>query len=304
MRIGSARMNELGQLEGGKAGDQNKLEVSTQDWYLHDKGWYVIRAKDPYVRFKIAEDMMYACDNDYVGYSYWEHCYTLFDEVKKYNFNCSKVKIPCETNCAKLVRVCVLYAGVNCGDFHTGTEVDVLKATGKFDILTDPKYCNSPNLLLQGDILVTRTKGHTVVCLEDGVKEGIPYRTANCAFVNVRAGGTLNAKILTTLKGGTLVELIGWAESGWGRIRCNGIEGYISPMYIEELPKAVCKYGNAWLRTKAGRLTTDTQIVTIPMNETVHITGQIEMVGQTPWYEVVYKRNTGWASGKYIKPVK
>ena len=45
-----------------------------------------------------------------------------------------------------------------------------MRATGKFDILKDDKYCKKPDYLLRGDILVTRTKGHTVVVLDDGAK--------------------------------------------------------------------------------------------------------------------------------------
>ena len=66
--IGSARMNEFGVYEGGQDGDQTGVEVSTQDWYLHELGWYVIRAKSPEMRKKIAQDMRWACANDNIGY--------------------------------------------------------------------------------------------------------------------------------------------------------------------------------------------------------------------------------------------
>ncbi len=63
-----------------------------------------------------------------------------------------------------------LYAGVKVASFNTANEVSTLRATGKFDILKDDKYCKKPDYLLRGDILVTRTKGHTVVVLDDGAK--------------------------------------------------------------------------------------------------------------------------------------
>ena len=44
-----------GGVNGGKAGDQTGREVSTQLWYLHSKGWIVIRAKAPAVREAIAK---------------------------------------------------------------------------------------------------------------------------------------------------------------------------------------------------------------------------------------------------------
>ncbi len=55
VRVGSARSNENGGVNGGKAGDQTGREVSTQLWYLHSKGWIVIRAKAPAVREAIAK---------------------------------------------------------------------------------------------------------------------------------------------------------------------------------------------------------------------------------------------------------
>ena len=57
VQIGSARLNESGKTTGGKAGDQTAREVSTQAWYMHIKGWIVLRAKDPAVREKIAYAM-------------------------------------------------------------------------------------------------------------------------------------------------------------------------------------------------------------------------------------------------------
>ena len=68
VRVGSARSNENGGVNGGKAGDQTGREVSTQPWYLHSKGWIVIRAKSPAVREAIAKNMEAACQNDNIGY--------------------------------------------------------------------------------------------------------------------------------------------------------------------------------------------------------------------------------------------
>ena len=68
VRVGSARSNENGGVNGGKAGDQTGREVSTQLWYLHSKGWIVIRAKAPAVREAIAKNMEAACQNDNIGY--------------------------------------------------------------------------------------------------------------------------------------------------------------------------------------------------------------------------------------------
>ena len=39
-----------------------------QAWYLHSKGWIVIRAKDPTAREKIATNMEAGCRNNHIGY--------------------------------------------------------------------------------------------------------------------------------------------------------------------------------------------------------------------------------------------
>lgn len=167
--VGSARSNESGKLTGGAAGDQTGKEVSTQNWYLHSKGWIVIRAKDATVREQIAKNMQAICDNDNIGYCQ-DHRSTLTAETKPYGYDASKVKVKCEVDCSEAVRNCVLYAGINVDTFTTANEKAVLQNTGKFDILTLDKYCKSPDYLLRGDILVTKTTGHTVVVLSNGSK--------------------------------------------------------------------------------------------------------------------------------------
>lgn len=167
--IGSARGNEFGKANGGKPGDQTLKEVSTQNWYLHSKGWIVIRAKDPEVRKKIAKAMKRACSNDNIGYCQ-DHRFSLLTVCSIYDYDPGMVSKKVECDCSALVRVCCLYAGIKAQNFTTWNEVSVLRSTGAFDILTDDKYCKSSDYLKTGDILVTKTTGHTVVVLSDGSK--------------------------------------------------------------------------------------------------------------------------------------
>ena len=62
------------------------------------------------------------------------------------------------------MRVCCAYAGIMAEDFYTGNEVHYLLETGEFDEI--PLAANNPDLLRRGDILVTKTKGHTVVVVQ------------------------------------------------------------------------------------------------------------------------------------------
>ena len=163
--IGSARIDERGKISGGAAGDQTGNEVAYQAWYLHSKGWVVLRAKNTEIRNKIAYAMKAACDNNNIGYDQSNRL-GLYKAVKNYGFDPAKCVVLTETDCSALVRVCVCYAsGKNIPNFNTSSELSVLKATGLFDVYTDDAHCKSSSNLLPGDILVTKTKGHTVAVI-------------------------------------------------------------------------------------------------------------------------------------------
>ena len=166
--IGSARIDERGRAYGGKAGDQ-KSEVSTQKWYLHSKGWRVLRATDINVLSKIAECMEMACDNRHIGYDQYQRL-TLYNEAKQYGFDVSRVTKDVETDCSALVRVCLAYAGITCGNFRTTDQAKMMLSTGAFIELTDSKYTKQEDYLRRGDVLVTKSQGHTVVVLTNGDK--------------------------------------------------------------------------------------------------------------------------------------
>ena len=169
VKLGSARIDENGHATGGKAGDQTGKEVSTQNWYKHSKGWRVFRAKDPEAAEKIAWDMQAACDNQKIGYDQSQRD-TLYTVAKLVGFNCAKVSAACETDCSALVRVCCAYAGVMLPNIRTTNEPKALLDSGDFVELTGAKYTDSPDYLRRGDILCTRTQGHTVVVLSSGSK--------------------------------------------------------------------------------------------------------------------------------------
>lgn len=169
--IGSARHDENGKYSGGSANYNTPDEISTQNFYMHSKGWYILRCKNAAKRQAIADAMQLACDSEYIGYDQSERN-TLFTVLRKYNFDFRKLTVYCETDCSALVRVCCAAAGITLPDFYTGNESQVLTESGYFDryLFTDE------NLLMRGDILVTKTKGHTVVVLTDGenVTETVP----------------------------------------------------------------------------------------------------------------------------------
>lgn len=174
VKIGHASISEKGTIRGN-AGDQNGKEVFTRNWYRHSKGWVLVRCKDAKMRPYIAEAMEKACANNDIGYDQIEN-QTLWDDIKEKGFDPSKTTKKVETDCARLVRVCCQYAcekvknGKAIPDFYTASEASTLKKTGLFEVLTASKYTAQDDYLTRGDVLVTKTKGHTVVVLSDGYR--------------------------------------------------------------------------------------------------------------------------------------
>lgn len=161
--IGSARQDENGRYAGGAAGDQTGKEVSTQKFYKHSKGWYVLRAKSAEVAAKLASAMQAACDNRNIGYDQGQRL-DIINQLRKYG-SIGGITVKTEADCSSLVRACCIEAGFDPGNFTTSDEVAALAGTGYFE----PKASvASAAQLREGDILVTKTKGHTVIVVYTG----------------------------------------------------------------------------------------------------------------------------------------
>ena len=169
VKVGSARIDERGKATGGQAGDQTGKELSTQNYYVHSNGWRVLRCIDPAKALKIAKAMIAACANSKIGYDQKQRL-TLYNAAKVVGFDPGKVTTECETDCSALVRVCLAFAGITVGDFRTTNEASMILSSGMFVELTGSKYTTKSDFLRAGDVLVTKTKGHTVVVLNDGPK--------------------------------------------------------------------------------------------------------------------------------------
>jgi peptidoglycan hydrolase-like protein with peptidoglycan-binding domain len=170
--IYGASIDENGKASGGKAGNQTGRELRKQAWYKHKKGWRVFRAKDPEVAAKIAQDAKWAVANRHIGYDQ-EQRLTLYNAAKPHGFNCKLVTTACECDCSALVRVCCAYAGIMLPNFRTPTEPAALLNSGAFEEMKSAKYTDSPDYLKTGDILCTKTQGHTVIVGNDGPKANV-----------------------------------------------------------------------------------------------------------------------------------
>lgn len=158
IKFGSARIDENGNVKDGKAGDQTGKEVMIQDYYMHSKGWYCFRPKNATIAEGIAQSMIDACNNDNIGYDQWQRngVYNLVAKGTKIK----DIAVKTECDCSALVRACCKEHGIETGDIRTATMQSMMAATGAFE----PKFAiTSSSQLYNGDILVTKTTGHTVI---------------------------------------------------------------------------------------------------------------------------------------------
>ena len=236
--IGSARIDERGKATGGKAGDQTGKEVSTQAWYKHSKGWRVFRAKEPAKRLLIAKAMQAACNNSNIGYDQYGRL-SLYDAVKDYGFDPAKAAKAVETDCSALVRVCCAYAGITLPNFVTSNQASAMLNSGAFEELKGAKYTDEDSWLAVGDVLVTKTKGHTVVVLTNGSKVDEPVDpspvgdlTVASGTWNVRSGPGTGWPVVKTVKGGEKLESV--KTNDWIPVLIDGQVRWISPKGVSE----------------------------------------------------------------------
>lgn len=235
VKIGSARIDENGRISGGAAGDQTGKELSAQAWYRHSKGWRVFRARDVIVADMIAACMEAACASKYIGYDQGQRG-TLYTVAKPLGFDCGKVRVKCETDCSGLVRVCCAYAGVMISDFNTSTEAAALMGSGAFMEMVGSRYTDSEDYLRRGDILVTRTKGHTAVVLSDGGK-AVSRPEGPCVAavgsVYVRSGPGKEYGQMGILGAGNRLHYFGFTLNGWHLVEFGGGTGWVSGKYTK-----------------------------------------------------------------------
>lgn len=202
--ISNCGHDENGAYTGGQAGDQSGTEWYIRDWY--SKPWeYVLRHPDETVRATIAELAIEAANNDLIGYDQNERTtfWTMLNVSGYYPKNITKA---CEADCSSGVAACVKATGYILGidslknvsqDCYTGNLRSALVNAG-FEVLTDSKYLDSEEYLLNGDILLQENH-HTCINVSDGSKAkedtnmsitAMDLRTACSAVCNeARTGG-------------------------------------------------------------------------------------------------------------------
>lgn len=169
--VGSARIDEKGNATNGATGDQKQKstpdysgEVSMQAMYTASKGWYIIRPKSVDHAKKLAAAMTKYCNDANIGY----------DQNQRLGIMSYTGSGKTECDCSSLVRRCVKDAtGKDPGNFTTGTEAATLAKTGLFEEkISYVSQAKTP--VYDGDILVTKTKGHTVIVVSGNARGSAP----------------------------------------------------------------------------------------------------------------------------------
>ena len=126
---------------------------------------YVLRAIDESKRDKIAKGMEKAVKCGKISYSNTkERNAALFDAVKKYGFDCSRLKKKTTTNCCNLASVACNYAGIKTPRKNNSRTLPAKWKPYGFEVI---KYKHGKTKLKRGDILVAtqKPKVHTAVYL-------------------------------------------------------------------------------------------------------------------------------------------
>ena len=269
-----------------------------------------------------------ACANNNIGYSQPTRN-TLYNDVKPYGFDPAKTTKKVNTDCSALVRVCVHYAGIEVDNFITSNEVSKLMATGAFEKFTDDAHCKSSDHLLRGDILDTRTKGHTVVVLSNGAKSSeeivsIAYKLGDQILRNGMDGEDVKElqTMLITLDydcgvwgaDGEFGDATEQAVEQFQHAHGCAVDGEVGPETLAVLNKAMeeaeapvkdARYvqivnGNCYVR-KAPKVERKNDIGVAHRGDILRYQGQISADG---WHLVEFNGQNGWVSGKYSELYK
>lgn len=214
VRIGQAKRGENG-VKNNKPGDKSGNEVLISDWSYRrfpraSEHWsYVIRAKDPEVGRRLADNMKKGCLNDHIGYdqNYPDRA-SLYKEAKKVGWDLSKVNKDCETTCTCIISVCLNGEGIKMPAYWMSGDVkDDLEKTGKFYIFDSKSYTTSSSKLVVGDILVNPGK-HTAMVVESPHAFTYPVKYTNEAGKTKTAYIDENAEMILNLNNGSDPQLV------------------------------------------------------------------------------------------------
>lgn len=175
-KISNSGSDEHGNYKGGQAGDQTGREWYIRDWY--NRQWNcVLRHPNAEVRKCLATLAVKAANNDRIGYDQNQR-ETYRKALEKAGWDPAKIEEAVESDCSAGVIANIIATGhilgiaglQNFGATYTGNMRQEGRNRG-FQILTDPKYLNSSEYLMAGDIPLN-DKHHVCTVVTNGSKSG------------------------------------------------------------------------------------------------------------------------------------
>ena len=114
-KISNCGSDQYGGISGDTAGDQTGGEYTIKDWY--NKPWDVVLRytgeNAETIRRTIANVAILAANNDKIGYDQSQRL-TFFNELKKVNYDPSKITNSCETDCSASTSAVIIATGYIC----------------------------------------------------------------------------------------------------------------------------------------------------------------------------------------------
>ena len=143
-----------------------------QKFYVHSLGWVILRPTSATLANSLADAMKRACNNPNIGYNQNDRL-----GIIKYGVD---TKTKCNADCSSTVRACCIASGFDTGNFNTSNEASALIASGKFTRIL--YSANTP--LYNGDVLVTKSKGHTAIVVSGNPRAFVPvYKNVDYSAV-------------------------------------------------------------------------------------------------------------------------
>lgn len=181
--IFNTQNNELGELTGGKNGDQTGREARTEHYPLYympeSYPWdYLLHCTREDVAQEAAKLAQDAAANDNIGYDCGEYACTLWERASENGYDIAGIDTACAAQCATAVLTFYKCAGYRLGveelqkidvDKSVWDMDDVLCETGLFEKITDKDRLHSPDYNHVGDVYVAESR-HTIMQITDGAK--------------------------------------------------------------------------------------------------------------------------------------
>lgn len=243
--FGNARIDENGNITGGRAGDQGGREVCIQEAYTFS--WIsVFRPK--FNAELVAKLMKQACENDNIGYDQGQRM-----TLKQAWIACGKPKdlsvinVPCECDCSSLVGLILHIAGLvpeSATSFATSGMADVIRATGNFIEYSGAGYTTGFGSIREGDVMYK--VGHTAIATS-----GLKAQTSAPAAVQ-----SYDAQIFVRIhkEGKKILWLAAWTSVGNLYVQVATKNGWLdqltNPRNLDDTENGCCGDGSPITKVK------------------------------------------------------